>query len=99
MVGLAVVGFSAVIVVSAVLNGWVLSIMWGWFFVPVLGLPSLSVVQAIGIAMVISYLTSHRDPESNSNEDAGEKFGKAVAHAIFYPLFTLFVAWIVHLFM
>ena len=29
--------------VSVIWNGYVLSILWGWFFVPALGLPPLSI--------------------------------------------------------
>lgn len=54
MVGLAIVGVVALLILSSVLNGWVLSILWGWFLVPTLKLPPLTVVQAIGIAMVIT---------------------------------------------
>lgn len=100
MIGFALVGFIVLLVISNILNGWVLSLLWSWFFVPTLGLPHLSVIQAIGVAMVITYLTTHRGTESDdSNKSSTEKFVEAVIFAFFYPLFALFFGWIVHLFM
>jgi len=64
---IVIAGVIVLMVVSSVLNGWALSILWGWFFVPTLGMPQISVVQAIGIAMVVSYLTyQYIDDESNN---------------------------------
>jgi len=48
---------AGIMVVSCLLRGWVLSILWRWFMVPTLGLPALSVPQAIGIALVVGMLT------------------------------------------
>ena len=50
---------AGIMVVSCLLRGWVLSILWRWFMVPTLGLPALSVPQAIGIALVVGMLTHH----------------------------------------
>lgn len=38
-------------------NGWVLTMMWAWFVVPTFGLPVLSVVPAVGLALIVSMLT------------------------------------------
>ena len=57
---------------AAVLNGWVLSIIWKWFFVPTLHLPSLSIPQAIGIALVVSFLTKQDiDCKKEEGSDGG----------------------------
>ena len=37
-----------------------LSVLWGWFLVPVFNLPPPSVAQAIGIALVVTYRTNHQ---------------------------------------
>lgn len=41
-----------VVVPIAIVRGWCLHILWGWFAVPVLHVPALTTAQAIGIAMV-----------------------------------------------
>lgn len=37
----------------ALLDGWVMSILWRWFMVTAFGLPALSVVAAIGVCICI----------------------------------------------
>ena len=45
------VGIVALMVLSTLFRGYALSVLWGWFMVPTLGLPHLSVVQALGISL------------------------------------------------
>jgi hypothetical protein len=55
---LVVLGIVAALLMLAVLNGFMLSYMWEWFVVP-FGLPSVSIIHAIGIAILVSMLTDH----------------------------------------
>lgn len=95
-----IVGVVTLMVVGAVLNGYALSVLWGWFVVPTFGAPPLLIVPAIGISLVVSYLT-HQMPNSKDEDDRA--FGQMVAHrtgiTIGKPLFALFFGWIIHLFM
>ncbi len=94
--------FFAFLVLSAMLNGYALSVLWGWFIVPTFGLPQLSVVAAIGVAMVVGYLTNHQQPEKEDPYDDrsfGQKMGPVIALAVMKPIFALTFGWIVHLFM
>lgn len=75
---------------SVVLNGYVLSVLWGWFIVPVFGLPALTIPVAIGIALVISFLTH----QLNLN-DGDETGWKQLAFSFLHPLLTLLAGWIV----
>ncbi len=95
------VGFALLIVVSALLNGWVLSILWGWFIVPTFGLPKLSVVTAIGIALTVHYLTYqyHKEAKSEQDDELGILFMRSFLFVIFQPLLALMVGWVVHKFM
>ena len=95
-----IVGFVILMVVSSIFNGYALSVLWGWFIVPTFGMPALGVVPAIGIAMVVSYLT-HQTHESEKKDDdgIGVKIFKAVILSLGKPAFTLLFGWIVHLFM
>lgn len=81
---------------AVVLRGWVLSILWGWFMVPVFGLPHLSVVQAIGVAMVVGFLC-HENTDTKKNEEKG--FAWSLSMVAVIPLLSLFIGWIIHSFM
>jgi len=97
-VGLIVL-FVVAIVASSAMNGWALSVMWGWFVIPVFGLPPLSVVAAIGISMVVRMMTWTGDGDNDSGKSSQEKIITAIAKAFISPLITLAIGYIVHSFM
>lgn len=52
-------------IVGAILEGWVLTVMWGWFIVPAFGIAALRIPHAIGLALVVGMLTHRvRKPEN-----------------------------------
>lgn len=73
---------------AAIWNGFVLSVLWGWFMVPTFSLPHLGVAPAIGVALVIGYLTHQRKSDK-------EEWGDALAYAALSPLIALGIGWIV----
>jgi hypothetical protein len=84
---LAVLGFLGVcafIVLSNILSGWALVIMWGWFVVPIFGLPKLSVVSAMGVSLVVSYLTHQLDFKKGEEEDWSTKISLCVLKPIMF---------------
>lgn len=93
------VGFVILIALSSILNGYVLSVLWGWFMVPTFHVPALTLAPAIGLAMVVSYLTYQISDCEESDKGFGEKIARGVAYAIMKPGFALFAGWIVHKFM
>lgn len=46
----------ALVVPVSLYFGWAASILWGWFVVPVFGLPPITVMQAWGITLALSML-------------------------------------------
>lgn len=107
--GEAVIGCLVVVLtifllpVSYLLNGWVLSILWGWFVVPYFEwAPILTVGQAIGVAMVVGFLTYHMGTKGcRDDRDQAEKTIDVLSSIIgwiLHPLITLGVGWIVHQF-
>lgn len=42
---------------SAIVNGLTVSILWRWFIVSKFDLPALTIPQAMGFSLVVSYLT------------------------------------------
>jgi len=89
-----VFGGIGIVIASSVLRGIVLVKLWQWFVVSSLGLPVLSIPVAIGISMIVSFLTTTRMPKEDDNFEPGKMLGIVV----FYPLFVLFFGWIIHFF-
>lgn len=98
-IGVAAVGV-LLVVVSAILNGFVISVMWTWFVVPVFRLPALSVVQSIGLAMIVSVFIKDSIASGKNNGDSASDIAvKVIVRVVVSPLLTLFIAWVVTLFL
>jgi hypothetical protein len=80
----------------ALLDGFVLTKLWLWFMVPVFGLPELGLAQAIGISLVVSWLTYR--PNEKQDDDQ-EKTTKQKVSMVLKPLAragaTLLIGYIV----
>lgn len=90
------IGYVAALILAAIMKGWALSVMWGWFIVPLFKLPAMSIPQAIGIGMIVSYLTN----QSQSKEDVQDKsftelIGRLLGYTILVPALSVGFAWIV----
>lgn len=83
----------AVGLLGNVLNGYVLSILWGWFLVP-LGLPEIGVITGIGICIIANFVTYKA---SDFKEIPGERSN--YIGMFLTPLVVLLVGWIFHSFM
>jgi len=71
-------------------KGYVLSTVWGWFIASQFGAPTLTIAQAIGIALFVGLLTYQHRPA-----DPDLTLFKIVAHSFTTPALTLGFAWIV----
>lgn len=91
---LAFVGIAVFLTASAIVNGWVLGILWGWFIIPVFALPALNIPQAIGLGIVVSWLTYHYE-KSDDNTD----WVHAVTTVIMRPIIVLLLGYIVTLYL
>lgn len=94
----ALLGVTLIIVIiittSALVNGYVLSILWGWFVVPTFGLAPLSIPAAIGLAMVVHYLTYNY----NDAKDPDCKWWIPVTVTVVRSVIALILGFIVHRF-
>jgi len=98
-IGYSVVAITA-IVLSVIFSGYVLSILWSWFVSPVFGLVELSISEAIGVALVVSFLAKDYPEEDKKEEKSfNEIMGRLFITTIFRPAFALFAGWIITLFM
>jgi hypothetical protein len=93
-----IVAIIAAMFLSAIWSGWVLTVLWGWFIVPLFGLPALSLVYAIGFSLVVRFLV-FQIPNTTKNEDTSYKIYEAAAYSVVQPLVFLGVGFIVTLFM
>ncbi|MBI2466133.1 MAG: hypothetical protein HYV66_02820 [Candidatus Sungbacteria bacterium] len=103
MIALAVlggiVGVGLLMVLTSIFNGYALNVLWEWFIVPTFGAPNLGIVPAIGVAMVVSYLTHQTHNCKKEERNFGEMVAEGAARAVVNPSLALFFGWIVHLFM
>ena len=92
---------AAIVVLGAIMRGFVLKKLWGWFVIPLFpSAPAVSIAQAIGISLVVGYLT-HQDSESKSESSASSAKG-----VMAFALLGLFIqsaivflfGWVTHLF-
>lgn len=94
-----IIAWLATMVVGAVMSGWVLSVMWGWFVVP-FGVPPIGIAWAIGISLVVGYMTYQSDAVvKTDDEDRVQTVVNLVALAVLRPLLALAIGAIVHAFM
>ena len=85
-------------VYSALMNGWALCKLWAWFIEPTFGLFPMSIPAAIGLALVVSYLTRTIDGDKSESSYGLTLFKVAVASTL-KPLFALAFGAVVSLWM
>ena len=91
IVGALVIPF---IVVSAIMNGLALSILWDWFVVPLFDVVRLSIPQAIGLAMIVSFLT-YRSGATEKVQGKNWALLSAMLIAFLHPVLVVAIAWVV----
>ena len=76
-----------------ILNGYVLSVPWGWFVISLFSdMPRLSISAAIGLSIVVRFITNHQ------GEDKREWY-VILSSGFLYPLVVLLAGEIVHQYM
>jgi hypothetical protein len=93
---LAIIGVAIVGVISIFWGGYVGSILWGWFVVP-LGAPPISPLHAAGLACIVSLFMGKRGLNENENDgkDVSEVVLTGLGVAIVLPLVPLIMGWII----
>jgi len=80
----------------AILQGWVLTVLWGWFIVPTFRAPELSIAVAIGLTLIVGMFKDINI--KNSEKSSEDRLVEAIA-TVLTPFVFLFLGWIVQLFM
>lgn len=88
--------WTAALIVNAIIRGAVLVALWGWY-VERLGVPSINIAEAIGLAMTLGLLTQ-RGGDPNDKRTANEKLAVGMTESVFGAGFVLLFGWIVHFF-
>ena len=90
MTFLGMIGF---MIIAYLLDGLALKLLWGWFMVPTFGLPVISLVQAIGIGIVISFLTQQHIPRDEEQQT------EMMVFTVVVPVLAIIIGGVAHLFM
>ena len=91
----AIAGMLGVAAMGVIWSGFVLTILWSWFVVPTFGLQALSLAPAIGLGVVVSYLTHQYAPKTKQEGGKWDETWRSIGHTVFKPAFALMVGWIV----
>jgi len=89
-----VTAFVSVMVFNSIFSGYALSVLWGWFIVKTFGLPGLTIPAAIGLAMMVNYMT-HQLNDKKNEDDVGLILMKGIFRGIEKPAFALAFGWVV----
>ncbi len=80
-------------------RGFVLIKLWAWFVIPLFALPVLSLPAAMGISLVVGYLTHQAHKELSDKPDYTQLLATEISNGIVIPLFALAIGAIIHAFM
>ena len=81
---------------SAVINGWALMTLWGWFIVALFeAAPMLDLGQAVGLALVVGFLTKSWDSNKSEGDSLSDAIGQALAVVILRPALSVAFGWVV----
>lgn len=90
-----------VLILSTILGGYIFSLFWGWFIVPVFLVSPLSIAQAIGISFIVRYTTkdfSEKKNEVEERRDFNIILYTEVIRTVVMTGFLFLGGWIIHLF-
>ena len=88
------IGMFGLLALGSIWNGFVLTLLWAWFIVPTFNLPALTLAPAIGVPLVVGFLTYQAKPEQDG-KDKTEALLDSVMHMALKPAVMLAIGWIV----
>jgi hypothetical protein len=90
-----------VIVISTVLSGFVIQIMWGWFVTPLFGILPPTVAQAIGLSLFVGLFRAveNRGQGTDDGTPKTEKILTGIFVAVVNPLVYLALGYVIALFL
>jgi hypothetical protein len=91
-----VIAVIVAVAVSAIVRGLILAVLWGWFVQP-LGVRSINVAEAIGLATIVGLL-SQRSDDQNDKRPFAEKLLAVFFASLFGAGLALLLGFLAHLF-
>lgn len=82
-----------------IFGAWVFTQLWAWFVVPTFGLAPLTIPAALGLSLLVNYLTSDWQTAGPEPGDSVEDFVKAAVKIYLKPFVFLLFGWIFTWFM
>ena len=99
MAAVGLIGFTAASMAGlALLRGLVLQATWAWFVVETFDLAPLTLVQAIGLLIVASFMTHQIVPDNDDSTTGTEKLVAASVAGVVWCIVVYLFAAIVHAF-
>jgi hypothetical protein len=88
---LSVVALLLALPFGIVWQGFITVVLWGWFVVPLFGLPQLGIAYAVGLRALIGSFTIRQPSDS-------EGVAAVIVKSILYPAAILAIGWVASLF-
>ena len=90
-----------VLIITPIIRGFVLVKLWVLFVIPIFNVPVIGIAQAIGISLVIGFLTAQKPvkQEIKKNKDVWDDFLTSFFTMIVASLVILAFAWIINQFL
>lgn len=91
-------------VATVTINGYVISVLWGWFIASTFGLMQINIIQAIGVSLFIAYFKSNKPTlssihkanlEAKEKESEVSKLVKMIGNAIVSGAVILGLGWVI----
>ncbi|MCK9543757.1 MAG: hypothetical protein M0R03_17190 [Novosphingobium sp.] len=80
--------FLLLIIPLTLLRGWVLLALYKWFIIP-LGAPEISMAHALGVALIVGFLTHTYTGKKDRDEKIEE-----VIQSFLVPIIALIFGWV-----
>ena len=85
---------------SYLLRGFVIFKIWAWFIVSTFDTIAITIPQAIGLSLLVSFLTAQiRNADVEEHTFDAKYWGIYCTTQYIYPLVVLLTAWVVTLFL
>jgi hypothetical protein len=83
-----------IIPLSTLINGFAVMKLWNWFIPSIFELRHIGLVQAMGLALVVRYLT-YVVRHEHDERDTDEKLMSSIIGAVVVPAIGLALGWII----
>jgi len=84
----------AILVVTLVISGWAIFLLWGWFIVPMFSVSEMSIAQAMGISLFVALFIGEKQDSDDKQRELIDVVRVIVA-AVFRLLCIVFLGWII----